>query len=65
MPKEIKSAEEFLEISKRASECRIKEIKDGKVKLKLRTAKNLYTLVVPKDQVDSITKQIQVKLVKL
>ncbi|MFW9830720.1 MAG: hypothetical protein ACFFD8_03000 [Candidatus Thorarchaeota archaeon] len=42
MPQEIQSEEEFLAIVPRASECRVKRLRDG-VKLKLRTAGYLYT----------------------
>ena len=42
MPREIKTEEEFLEIVERASECRVKRLRDS-VKLKLRTPGYLYT----------------------
>ncbi len=56
MPKEVYSVEEFLEVAKRASECRVKlgyrrkETEEGKrrirvLKVKARTKKYLYTIV--------------------
>jgi len=43
MPKEIKSIEEFLKLSEKANECRVKKIGD-QTKLKIRTASTLYTI---------------------
>jgi large subunit ribosomal protein L38e len=43
MPVEIKDKDQFIELSKDATECRIKKNKDS-TKLKLRTGKYLYTL---------------------
>jgi large subunit ribosomal protein L38e len=56
MPKEVYSVEEFLEVAKRASECRVKlgyrrkETEEGRrriqvLKVKARTKRYLYTLV--------------------
>lgn len=42
MPREIKTEEEFFTIVERASECRVKRLRDS-VKLKLRTPRYLYT----------------------
>jgi hypothetical protein len=44
VPREIQSEEEFLEIVERASEIRVKRLRDS-VKLKLRTPGYLYTYV--------------------
>jgi hypothetical protein len=44
MPREIQSEEEFLEVIERASEVRVKRLRDS-VKLKLRTPSYLYTYV--------------------
>jgi large subunit ribosomal protein L38e len=43
LPIEIYDVDEFIELSGKATECRIKRNKDD-VKLKLRTARRLYTL---------------------
>ena len=43
MPIEVYDADEFIELSGKATECRIKRNQDD-VKLKLRTARRLYTL---------------------
>ncbi|MFW9953760.1 MAG: 50S ribosomal protein L38e [Candidatus Thorarchaeota archaeon] len=45
MPKQINDVEKFLEMSNDAIECRIKRGPDH-VKLKLRTAKYLYTIIL-------------------
>ncbi len=58
LPREITDEEEFLAISERADECRIKRTKD-KVKLKLRTKSQLYTLVVPPERADSLIQKIK------
>lgn len=65
MPREAKSLEEFLEISKRATECRVKETKEGKVKLKLRTPKYLYTFVVQKENAEDVIKKLNIPVRRL
>jgi len=67
MPIEVKNVDEFLEIAKRALECRVKRGKDY-VKLKLRTKRYLYTLKVKPENVDEIlgkVKELNVKIVEL
>jgi ferritin-like protein len=43
MPAQISDIEEFVRISERAEECRVKRLEDL-VKLKLRTPSKLYTI---------------------
>jgi len=43
MPIEVKDRDEFLELSKSATECKVKKNKDG-TKLKLRAGRYMYTL---------------------
>jgi len=43
MPIEVKDKEEFIGLSKKASECKVKKNKDG-TKLKLRSGRYMYTL---------------------
>jgi hypothetical protein len=43
MPKEVKDAEEFIKLSEKATECRVKKLGDV-TKLKLRTTSDLYTI---------------------
>ncbi|MHA1595345.1 MAG: hypothetical protein ACTSXJ_06815 [Candidatus Baldrarchaeia archaeon] len=64
MPKEIKSVEEFLEIAKRASECRVKRLGDI-VKLKLRTRRYLYTLKTDPATAEELLKKISCPVVEL
>ncbi|MCS7112769.1 MAG: hypothetical protein RMJ00_01535 [Nitrososphaerota archaeon] len=47
MPKEVFDVEEFIKLSEKAEYCLVKgNIRDGTVKLKLRTRRYLYTLKV-------------------
>ncbi len=64
MPREVFDVEEFLEISARASECRVKKFKDG-VKLKLRTKTMLYTIKLPAEKAEDVLKKIKCKIVRL
>ncbi len=50
--------EEFLAISERAYECRIKRTKEN-VKLKLRTKSQLYTLVVSPEKAEALIQKIK------
>jgi hypothetical protein len=58
MPKEITDTEDFVKISERASECRVKRLKDI-VRLKLRTPKQLYTIKVDPEKAAELLKQIR------
>ena len=64
MPKEVKSVDEFLEIAKRASECRVKRLGDV-VKLKLRTSRYLYTLKVDPSTAEELLKKIPCPVVEV
>jgi hypothetical protein len=57
MPREIFDAEEFIELSQDAEECRIKRNADN-TKLKLRTGKYLYTLKLEPDEAQSVIPRI-------
>ena len=59
MPREVKSVEEFLKLAERAEECRVKRLKDGVVKLKLRTPRYLYTLKVESGEVEAVLRQLR------
>jgi len=63
MPSEISDSEEFLRISERASECRVKRLKDI-VKLKLRTPKQLYTIQVDPVKAADLLKQIRCEVIE-
>lgn len=64
MPREIKSTEDFLEIAKRAIECRVKRLGDV-VKLKLRTKKYLYTLKTTPEEAENLLKKVPCEIVEL
>ena len=58
LPAEIFDPDEFIEISERAEYCAVKRSKDI-VKLKLRTAKRLYTLKVEPIKAEELIKKLQ------
>ena len=53
MPKQITDVDKFLEMSEDAEECRVKRGSDH-VKLKLRTKKYLYTIIVEPQKAEEI-----------
>jgi large subunit ribosomal protein L38e len=60
MPVEIADLEEFLNIAKRARECRIKRLrKSDIVKIKARTRRYLYTYKTTKDKLDEIISKLE------
>jgi hypothetical protein len=63
MPTEIKDTEEFVKISERATECRVKRLEDI-VRLKLRTAKQLYTIKVDPTKAAELLKEIRCEVVE-
>jgi len=63
MPTEISDTEAFLKISDRATECRVKRLKDV-VRLKLRTPKQLYTIKVNPDKAAELLKQIRCEVIE-
>jgi len=63
MPAELTDADEFVRISERATECRVKRLKDV-VKLKLRTSRQLYTLRVDPEKAGEILKQVKCEVVE-
>ena len=63
MPAEVADTEEFVRISERAVECRVKRLKDV-VKLKLRTPKELYTIKVGPDKAAEMLKQIRCEVIE-
>jgi large subunit ribosomal protein L38e len=64
MPKELKDVEKFVELSNTAAECRVIRIKNT-VKLKLRTAKYLYTLKLEPEGAEEIIKKIKCQVVEI
>lgn len=63
MPKQMYDVEKFLEMTEDAEECRVKRGSD-QVKLKLRTKKYLYTLVVEPQKAEEILQQVKCQIVE-
>jgi hypothetical protein len=64
MPAEILDPEEFVKISERASECRVRRIGDI-VKLKLRTPAKLYTIKLEAVKGEEVLKRIRCQIVEV
>lgn len=64
MPAEIFDLEEFVKISERASECRVKRSKDV-VKLKLRTKRRLYTIKLSEAEAEEALKRLKCPIVEV
>ncbi|HKM51048.1 MAG TPA: hypothetical protein VJZ75_07705 [Candidatus Bathyarchaeia archaeon] len=63
MPTELADEEEFVRISERAIECRVKRLQDV-VKLKLRTSRQLYTLKADPTKAAELLKQIKCEVIE-
>jgi len=63
LPSEVFDSEEFIRISERASECRVKRLKDI-VKLKLRTPSQLYTMKLEPDKAADLLKLVKCEVVE-
>lgn len=61
MPSEIFDVEKFVEISGRAEYCAVKRLKEI-VKLKLRTARMLYTLKVDPSKAEEVIKRLKCEI---
>jgi len=61
MPSEIFDQDRFVEISERAEYCAVKRLRDV-VKLKLRTARRLYTLKVEPVKAEELIKKLQCEI---
>lgn len=60
MPVFVLDENKFMEIAKKAIECRIKKIeKKGIVKLKARTKRYLYTYSVPVDKAETLIEKLK------
>jgi large subunit ribosomal protein L38e len=58
MPKEIYDTEEFISLSEDATMCTVKK-NEGKTKIKLRTTRYLYTIVLAPDEASDVLGKIQ------
>jgi len=63
LPTELADEEEFVRISERAIECRVKRLEDV-VKLKLRTPRQLYTLKADPTKAAELLKQIKCEVIE-
>ncbi len=63
MPSEIAEAEEFVKLSERASECRVKRLKDI-VKLKIRTPRQLYTIRLDPEKAAEVLKLVKCEVIE-
>jgi ferritin-like protein len=61
MPTEIFDSNRFVEISGRAEYCAVKRLKDV-VKLKIRTARRLYTLKVEPVKAEELIKKLRCEI---
>lgn len=60
MPIEIFDKNEFIEISRRAIECRVKRLEDeGIAKVKARTRRYLYTIKIKLDELDEFLEKLE------
>ena len=65
MPIFIDNEEKFMEIAKRAIECRVKKLeKKGIAKIKARTKRYLYTYIVKLSELEDFLKRLPCKSVK-
>jgi hypothetical protein len=61
MPQEVTDIDKFVEISERAAYCNIKRLPKA-VKLKLRTANQLYTLKVDPTRAEEVIKKLKCEI---
>ena len=63
MPAQISDVDEFVRISERAEECRVKRLEDV-VKLKLRTPGKLYTIKLNAEQAAEVIKRVKCEIIE-
>jgi hypothetical protein len=63
MPKQIHDVEKFLEMTEDAEECRVKRSSDN-VKLKLRTSRYLYTIILEPQKAEEVLQQVKCQIVE-
>jgi large subunit ribosomal protein L38e len=63
LPREIADADEFVKMSEKAVECRVKRSKDI-VKLKLRTPRQLYTIKVDPTKATELLKLVKCEVIE-
>ncbi|MEM2141729.1 MAG: 50S ribosomal protein L38e [Candidatus Thorarchaeota archaeon] len=63
MPRQITDVEKFIKMSESAKECRVKRGSND-VKLKLRTEKYLYTIVLAPQEAESVIQRVKCSIVE-
>jgi ferritin-like protein len=63
MPAQINDVDEFVRISERAEECRVKRLEDV-VKLKLRTPGKLYTIKLNAEQAAEVLRRVKCEIIE-
>ncbi|MHA2379521.1 MAG: 50S ribosomal protein L38e [Candidatus Thorarchaeota archaeon] len=63
MPKQIYDVEKFLEMSEDAVECRVKR-GSKQVKLKLRTKRFLYTIILEPQEAETVLQRVKCQIVE-
>ena len=64
MPTEVFDKDEFMELSEKATECRIKRNPDN-VKLKLKTSRRLYTIKLEPGDEDEVISKLRCPTVEI
>jgi len=64
MPIEVHDKEEFVRISDKAIECKVKRLGEY-VKVKLRTKRKLYTIKVKASEADELIGRLKVKCTEI
>ncbi len=64
MPIEVYDKEEFVRISEKAIECKVKRLREY-VKVKLRTKRKLYTMKVKAGEADDLISRLKVKCTEI
>ncbi|TFF84584.1 50S ribosomal protein L38e [Candidatus Thorarchaeota archaeon] len=63
MPKQMHDVDRFLELSEDAEECRVKRGSE-QVKLKLRTKRYLYTLILEPQKAEEVLQQVKCQIIE-
>lgn len=63
MPKQIYDIEKFLEMTEDAEECRVKRGSES-VKLKLRTSRYLYTIILEPQKAEEVLQRVKCQIVE-
>ncbi|TFG07755.1 hypothetical protein EU522_00430 [Candidatus Thorarchaeota archaeon] len=63
MPKQMTDVNKFLEMTEDAIECRVKRGSDN-VKLKLRTSRYLYTIILEPQEAETVLQNVKCQIVE-